>query len=45
LASVTIPKGVTSISNYAFSGCYSLASVTIPEGVTSIGNDAFQGCI
>ncbi len=43
-ASFTIPDGVTTIGDKAFSGCSSLTSVTIPDGVTSIGNYAFQDC-
>jgi hypothetical protein len=39
-----IPNGVTSIGDYAFSGCTRLTSVTIPNGVTSIGGVAFYGC-
>ena len=35
---------VTTIDDYAFSGCTGLTSVTIPEGVTSIGSSAFSGC-
>ncbi len=39
-----IPDGVTSIGNYAFSGCSDLTSITIPAGVTSIGDYAFRYC-
>ena len=39
-----IPDGVTSISDYAFSGCTSLKSITIPDGVTEIGYSAFEDC-
>ena len=39
-----IPNSVTSIANYAFSGCYGLTSVVIPNSVTSIGDGAFAGC-
>ena len=39
-----IPNNVTSIGNYAFSGCSGLTSVTIPNSVTEIGYDAFKGC-
>ena len=41
---LTIPDSVTSIANYAFSGCTGLTSVTIPDSVTSIGDSAFSGC-
>ena len=41
---VSIPNSVTSIGEYAFSGCSGLTSVTIPNSVTSIGNYAFRAC-
>ena len=41
---MTIGNSVTSIGNYAFSGCSSLTSVTIPNSVTNIGSDAFYNC-
>ena len=44
ITSIIIPDGVTSIGDYAFSGCYILASVSIPNSVTSIGVSAFQIC-
>lgn len=43
-SSITIPDGVTSIGDKAFSGCSGLTSIVIPDGVTSIGNRAFEGC-
>ena len=39
-----IPNSVTSIGDYAFSGCSSLTSITIPESVNSIGEGVFVGC-
>ena len=41
---VVIPDNVTSIGDYAFSGCEGLTSVTMGNGVTSIGGSAFSGC-
>ncbi len=39
-----IPSSVTSIGDYAFSGCSNLTSIEIPSSVTSIGDYAFSGC-
>ncbi|MBQ6265265.1 MAG: leucine-rich repeat domain-containing protein [Clostridia bacterium] len=44
IKSVTIGNSVTSIGDYAFSGCSRLTSVTIGNSVTSIGNSAFYNC-
>ena len=41
---VEIGSAVTSIGEYAFSGCSGLTSVTIPSSVTSIGEWAFSRC-
>ena len=39
-----IPQGVSSISDYAFSGCSLVQEVTLSDDVTSIGNSAFYNC-
>ena len=44
LTSVTIPSTVTSIGNFAFSGCSGLTSVNFPASLISIGRYAFSGC-
>jgi hypothetical protein len=44
LTSITIPPGVRSIGEFAFSGCTNLTSIIIPETLTTIGNGAFTGC-
>ena len=41
---VEIPNTITSIGNYAFSGCISLESIEIPDSVTIIGGHAFSDC-
>ena len=44
MTSISIPEGVTSIGNYAFSRCSGLTSINIPKGVTSIESFAFYDC-
>ena len=44
IESYVIPSSVTSIGDWAFSGCDSLSEIVIPSSVTSIGNSAFYGC-
>ena len=39
---ITIPKGVTSISNYAFFECLELKNITIPSNVFDIGEGCFS---
>ena len=41
----TIPNSVTTIGDYAFSGCHGLTSIDIPDSVTEIGYGAFDSCI
>ena len=40
----TIPEGITSIADYAFSNHTGLTSIDIPNTVTSIGYQAFYNC-
>ena len=44
LTSLTLPAGITSISDCAFEGCSGLTSLTLPAGITSIGCRAFYWC-
>ena len=45
LTSITIPKGVTTISRDVFINCRNLTSVTIQSSVTNIDMQAFHNCI
>ena len=44
MTSIEIPNSVTSIGDFAFSGCSGLTSIDISNSVTSIDNQAFYGC-
>ena len=44
LTEVQINAGMTSLGNYAFSGCTELTTVTLPETLQKIGDRAFSGC-
>ena len=44
IESYIIPDSVTSIGDYAFSGCSSLSNIVIPDSVTDIGKCAFYFC-
>ena len=44
IKTVTIGDGITSIGDYAFSGCSGLTELTLPNSVTSIGESAFAYC-
>ena len=41
LASILIPKGISTIFDQAFNGCTSLTSITLPDSLTRIGRLAF----
>lgn len=42
ITSVTLPNGITKISDNLFSVCQNLTDVNIPDGVTKIGSYAFN---
>ena len=45
LKKVVLPKGLYTISEYAFAGCTNLSEVNIPDTVISIEQFAFSECI
>ena len=42
---VVIDERITTLGNYAFSGCTNLESVRMSDMLTSIGMSAFSGCV
>ncbi len=44
LKEVVIPESVTTIENYAFSGCASLEKIHLPAGLTEISQSLLGGC-
>ena len=41
---VEIPNNVTTIGDYAFSGCTGLTNITLPDSLTTINQGAFSNC-
>ena len=41
---VTLPNGVTTIGDWAFSACGFLTNITLPDSLTTIGVGAFRDC-
>ena len=41
---ITIPDGISSISNNAFSGCINLTTVTLPASIQTLEATCFSGC-
>ena len=41
---VEIPNNVTTIGDYAFSGCTGLTNIIFPDGLTTINQSDFGGC-
>ena len=44
VTSVSMPESITSIGQYAFSGCQNLETVALPESLTALGSNAFYSC-
>ena len=42
---LTVPAGVTHISDYAFYTCSKFTSVSIPDTVVDLGRHSFSGCL
>ena len=44
LTSISIPEGINSIEDAAFSGCINLETINLPESLTNIGSYVFYRC-
>ena len=44
LCSVVLPNSISSIDDYAFSGCYNLSDISLGLSLGYIGSRAFEGC-
>ena len=44
ICSVTLPKTIVKIGDFAFCDCHNLVSVNVPNRVITIGNNAFKSC-
>lgn len=44
ITSISLPNGVTTISDEAFKGCTALRTVDMPHNLTSLGSSAFEEC-
>lgn len=44
ISKITLPQGLVSIGEKAFSGCDRLQALEVPSTVTEIGKSAFEGC-
>lgn len=45
LQTVSLPIGLRSVGDYAFSGCTRLQSIALPLTVTELGHGVFDGCV
>ena len=44
ITDLVIPEGITSLGEYAFTGCSNVISLTLPKSLISIDEDAFSDC-
>lgn len=44
ITSISMPKTIVEIGNYAFEDSYNLTSLSLPDGIKTIGERAFRNC-